>query len=83
MSFFSITRKGTSEKLELNELPTLRQAFFVASVLVLSGVALGTFVHPGFYLLAVLVGCGLMFSSLAGICPMVAIVEHMPWNRRS
>ncbi len=82
LSFFAITRKGTDEKLALRELPTLRQAFFVASTLVLAGVGLGLMVSPWFFALDILVGGGLMFSALAGFCPMVGIVEHMPWNRR-
>lgn len=83
MSIFSITRKSTREPLALRDLPTLRQTFFVASLLVLTGVGLGLAVNPWFFALDALVGGGLLFSAVVGICPMVAIIEHMPWNRRS
>lgn len=79
---FEIQQKNSTEKLYLKNLPTLRQAFVAASFLVLGGLALAFFVHPYFLALPALVGFGLLFAGTVGICPMVTILEAMPWNRR-
>ena len=60
-----------------------RQMRIVAGSLVLMGVALGTWVHPGFYGLPAFIGAGLVFSGVTDICPMVGALRAMPWNRGS
>ena len=45
-----------------------RQVRIGAGALVLTGVALGTAVHPAFYLLSAFVGFGLMFAGITGWC---------------
>lgn len=62
-------------------LPLERQIQFVAGTLVLTGVVLGAFIMPAFYLLAGFVGCGLMFAGLTGWCGMGKLLALMPWNK--
>jgi rhodanese-related sulfurtransferase len=72
------------------QLPTLkghgvisieRQVRITAGTLVFSGVVLGHFIHPYFYLLPALVGCGLIFAGLSDWCGMGLLLARMPWNK--
>jgi len=58
-----------------------RQVRIGAGSLVLIGTALGRFVHPGFYLLAAIVGAGLVFAGVTDICGMAIVLAKAPWNR--
>lgn len=78
---FALTVRGKDEKVTLRDIPVLRQAFVIAGVLILSGMLLGQFVHVGFFALPLLVSGGLLFSGLAGWCPMAVLLSKMPWNR--
>jgi rhodanese-related sulfurtransferase len=60
-----------------------RQVRIAAGMLVLAGVVLGTWVHPGFYGLAAFVGAGLTFAGLTDWCGMAMLLAKMPWNQRS
>ncbi|MBI1188804.1 MAG: DUF2892 domain-containing protein [Alphaproteobacteria bacterium] len=62
-------------------LEIMRQVQIVAGVLILSGVALGALVHPGFYALSGTIGAGLTFAGLSGWCGMAKALALMPWNR--
>lgn len=59
----------------------MRQSLGLGAVLVIFGVVLGYAVHPYFLILALLPGVGLTLTSVSGWCPMVFILERMPWNR--
>ena len=61
----------------------MRQVQITAGGLVLLGVALGTWVAPGFYGLSAFVGAGLMFAGISGWCGMARLLGVMPWNRRA
>ena len=61
----------------------LRQMQITAGSLALLGVVLGTWVNPGFYALSAFIGAGLVFAGVSGICPMVRLLQRMPWNRRT
>jgi rhodanese-related sulfurtransferase len=61
----------------------LRQMQITAGSLALLGVVLGTWVSPGFYALSAFIGAGLVFAGVSGICPMVRLLQRMPWNRRT
>ncbi len=78
----TINTKGLTEEVTLKNLPTLRQAFITASALIIAGYVLGYFVHPMFMLLPLLVAGGLMFSGLVGFCPMVHMIQKLPWNKK-
>jgi len=58
-----------------------RQVRIGAGLLILAGVGLGWFVHPGFYGLAAFVGAGLTFAGLTGWCGMGMALSRCPWNR--
>lgn len=58
-----------------------RQVRLAAGCLVLTGVALSVFVHPGFVGIAGFVGAGLVFASITDWCGMGLMLAKMPWNR--
>jgi rhodanese-related sulfurtransferase len=58
----------------------LRQVRILAGSLVLVGVGLGWFVHPGFYGLSAFIGAGLVFSGITDTCGMAWMLGRMPWN---
>jgi rhodanese-related sulfurtransferase len=58
-----------------------RQVRLIAGLLVLTGVALGAFVHPAGYGLAAFVGAGLTFAGATDICGMAFVLGRCPWNR--
>lgn len=60
-----------------------RQVRIAAGLLVVTGVGLGTWVHPGFYGLAAFVGAGLTFAGITDWCGMAMLLAKMPWNQRS
>jgi rhodanese-related sulfurtransferase len=60
-----------------------RQVRIAAGFLVVSGVVLGTWVHPGFYGISAFVGAGLMFAGLTDWCGMAMVLAKMPWNQRA
>ena len=82
MHVFRIKVRGSDQTLSLSQLPVLRQAFVVAGSLVWVGLALSLWVNSYFLFIPLLVGGGLLFSGLVGVCPMVAILNIMPWNRQ-
>jgi NADPH-dependent 2,4-dienoyl-CoA reductase/sulfur reductase-like enzyme/rhodanese-related sulfurtransferase len=69
-------RRATGGSIELE-----RQVRIGAGLLVAAGVALGTWVHPGFYGLSGFVGCGLVFAGVTDFCGMGLLLARMPWNR--
>ena len=58
-----------------------RQVRIAAGLLVLTGVALGFLVHPGFFGLSAFVGAGLTFAGITDTCGMGMILARMPWNQ--
>ncbi len=60
-----------------------RQVRIAAGSLVLVGVTLGYFVHPGFYGLSAFVGAGLVFAGITDTCGMGMLLARMPWNQCS
>ena len=58
-----------------------RQAMIGASVIVLASLALGTFVSPGWFYLALVPGVGLMLAGAFRFCLMGIVLSKMPWNR--
>jgi len=58
-----------------------RQVRIAAGALVLTGVLLGWFVHPGFYSLCAFIGAGLVFAGITDYCGMGLLLAKMPWNK--
>ena len=58
-----------------------RQVRIAAGLLVVTGSALGYFVHPGWIGLAAFVGAGLTFAGVTDTCGMGMLLARMPWNQ--
>lgn len=58
-----------------------RQVRIAAGLLVLLGV-LGGLLYPACYLLAALVGAGLVFAGITDWCGMGLLLARAPWNRK-
>jgi hypothetical protein len=48
-----------------------------AGTMVLLGLALGYFVHPGWYLLVAFVGANLLQSAFTGFCPLAILLKKL------
>ncbi len=59
----------------------MRQVQLGAGLLILLGIALGTFVNPWLYGLSALVGAGLTLAGSTGFCGMALVLMRMPWNK--
>lgn len=60
--------------------PILRQMQIVASMMVFAAFLGAHFIAPGFIYLALMVGFGLALAGFTGFCPMVFLLQKMPWN---
>jgi len=49
----------------------------IAGIMILAGLALGTWVHPYWYLLTAFVGLNLFQFGLSKFCPMAIILKKM------
>lgn len=70
-----------TEQAQSNVIGIQRQVQISAGSLVLLGVILGTWLHPGWYGLSAFVGAGLTFAGLSNTCAMALLLARMPWNR--
>ena len=52
-----------------------------AGTLILVSLALGWWVHAGFFLFTAFVGANLLQSSFTGICPAATILRRLPFVR--
>lgn len=59
-----------------------RQVRIAAGALVLAGVVLGTWFHPGFFGLSGFVGAGLVFAGVTDFCGMGLLLARLPYNQR-
>jgi sulfur dioxygenase len=62
-------------------LPVDRQVQLIAGTMVLTGLALGTFVNPWFLAISAFFGAGLTFAGATGTCGLALVLLKMPWNR--
>ena len=58
-----------------------RQVRLAAGLLVLLGIGLGMWVHPGFFALSAFVGAGLAYAGITDTCGMAMLLARAPWNR--
>lgn len=77
MSKLSLTVTTQAEPILLKSIPALRFAFAVAGSLVVGGVLLGMVVHEYFFSLPLVVAGGLLFSAVAGWCPLAVAIEQV------
>ena len=64
-----------------NFLPLDRQVQLTIGLLVVISVFLSFFVSIKFLILTLIIGLGLIFASLSGICMLANLIAKMPWNR--
>jgi rhodanese-related sulfurtransferase len=62
-------------------LPLDRQLQIAIGAFVLVAVLLSHFIDPAWVWLAGLVGCGLLFAGITGICALRMVIARMPWNQ--
>jgi rhodanese-related sulfurtransferase len=62
-------------------LEIMRQVQIIAGSIVVTGIALGLFVHPAFFALSAFMGGGLFFAGATGWCGLALLLKTMPWNR--
>ncbi len=60
-----------------------RQVRIGAGLLVLLGVILGYWIHPGYLGISAFVGAGLTFAGITDFCGMGLILAKMPWNNKT
>lgn len=73
-----VSTRGGSRSIGLG---VLQQTQVAIGLLTLTGMAIGTFLHPVGYLLPVITGCGLIMAGTTGLCPLATLIGSTPWNR--
>ena len=58
-----------------------RQVRIVAGSLVLLGLILGFWLHPGYFAIAAVMGYGLVFAGITDSCGLGLFIVKLPWNR--
>ncbi len=61
--------------------PLIQQMQLTVGVLAIIGSVLALFVSKWFAVVPLLLGCGLTFAGLTGICLLLRVLAKMPWNR--
>lgn len=62
--------------------PLMRQVQIVASTMIIFAFVASKFISHDFVYLALFVGFGLAVAGYTGYCPMVHILQKMPWNNK-
>jgi rhodanese-related sulfurtransferase len=70
--------RGTSRVL-----PLMRQVQIVVGSVSAVGAVLALAVNPWFALIPLVMGSGLLFAGLTGICGLALVLARMPWNKSS
>lgn len=75
-------RTSSEKNIVINQPITVRrQVQFIQAILVIVGVMLGNSFSQWFYMLDILVGLGLLVSSLTGDCLLEKFFAKFPWNK--
>lgn len=64
-----------------NFLPLDRQVQLVIGILIVFSTLLGFFIDQNFLILTAIIGAGLIFAGLSGICMLANLIAKMPWNK--
>ena len=65
------------------QLSLRHQSWIGTGAILILGVVLGCFIHPAWYLLAVVAGGLLIVSGIIGWCPIMFLLSKLPWNKRT
>lgn len=63
--------------------PMMRQVQIIASSMIFLAFIAAKYIANDFIYLALFVGFGLALSGFTGICPMVYLLQKMPWNNKN
>lgn len=61
--------------------PVMRQTQAMIGIVLLAATAAAFFVDPLWMILSGVVGVGLLFAGVSGVCPMASLIARMPWNK--
>lgn len=64
-------------------LPLMRQVQIIVGAVSATGSALALAVNPWFALIPLVLGCGLLFAGVTGLCGLAVVLARMPWNKTS
>jgi rhodanese-related sulfurtransferase len=62
-------------------LPLMRQVQITVGFISAAGAVLALAVNPLFAIIPLVIGCGLLFAGITGICGLALLLAKMPWNR--
>ena len=70
-----------TERTKSSALPLMRQVQITVGFVSAVGAALALAVNPLFAIIPLVMGGGLLFAGLTGICGLALLLAKMPWNR--
>jgi fatty acid desaturase len=70
-----------TERAQSTVLPLMRQVQITVGLISAAGAALALAVNPLFAIIPLVMGCGLLFAGLTGMCGLALLLAKMPWNR--
>ena len=70
-----------TERAQSSALPLMRQVQITVGLVSAVGAALALAVNPLFAIIPLVMGCGLLFAGLTGICGLAFVLAKMSWNR--
>ena len=70
-----------TERAQSTVLPLMRQVQITVGLISAAGAALALTVNPLFAIIPLVMGCGLLFAGLTGMCGLALLLAKMPWNR--
>lgn len=79
--FTAWEKAGLPSEKQTGVIPLERQVRGVAGAMVFLLTLLALFVHSAFLYGALFVGFMLLLSAVTGLCPMLFLLQLMPWNR--
>lgn len=74
--------QGKDVKGKGSSFPIMRQVQIGASTMIFAAFLASHFIAHDFVYLALFVGFGLALAGYTGICPMVFMLQKMPWNNK-
>jgi rhodanese-related sulfurtransferase len=70
-----------TERAQSTVLPLMRQVQITVGLISAAGAALALTINPLFAIIPLVMGCGLLFAGLTGMCGLALVLAKMPWNR--